>query len=262
MQEFVLDTSTVISLLVVTLILSNEYYKRVNIQRPSIGHLNWRDMILAMVLIVGVPYIYLALPLWAVTLIFALIFISLMYNSISPITGVYGAVLAIALVCVQYFLSSQWLSNIICIISFASLGAIFIKNGLQPNEVAAFSVVLMVYDIIAVFGTNLMQQLVNIMVSQPYFIGLRFNSAMIGGGDIAILTILVATTMKNHGRRNSLLMIIALVFPSFAILLMTILYNVIMLLPYLVFATPIYLATYYGIMARFATKDFSLARSF
>jgi len=255
MQEFILDASLVISLLVITLILSGEYYKRVNIQRPSIGHLNWRDLVFAMVLIVGVPYIYLAMPIWAVTLIFALILISLMYNSLSPIIGVYSAVLAIALTIAQFFLASQWLSNLICIVAFASLGPIFIKNGLQPNEVAAFSVALMIYDIIAVFGTDLMQQLVNILISQPYFIGLRFNSALIGGGDIALLSIFVATTLKNYGWRNSLLMIAALVFPSVVILLIAALYNVLMLLPYLVFATPIYLLTYYGIIARFSTKS-------
>lgn len=254
MQEFVVNTSVVISLLAITLLLNNEYYKRVKLERPSIGHLNWRDLIFAMVMIVGLPYVYLAMPLWAVTLIFALVLISLMYNSLSPIIGVSSAILAIALVSVQYFLASQWLSNVICIASFASLGSIFIKNGLQANEVAAFSVVLMVYDIIAVFGTDLMQQLISILMTQPYFIGLRFNTAVVGGGDIALLTIFVATTIKNYGWRNSMLMITALVAPSVVILLIAMLTNVLMLLPYLVFATPIYLLTYYGMIGRFAAK--------
>ncbi len=242
----------VVAFFIASLVLTTEYFRRVTIERPPYGHFNWIDLIFAFIFIIGAPFGYLALPQWGVTLIFALIFLTLLNLSLSPLMSFpallriflfVGAVIAQGII---FFSSGSFMfSNILALAIFVCIGPVFVKNGLQPKEIALFSVALMVYDIIATVKFGVMMQFVEKMLSQPYFLGFVTGDILIGGGDVVLSSIFVATTIKYKGYRKGYGLIAALTVPLIFISMLFYSWGYLVPIPYLIIAAPVYLFLYY-----------------
>ncbi|MGD2247916.1 MAG: hypothetical protein PVF58_05880 [Candidatus Methanofastidiosia archaeon] len=246
------DAALVITFFVLSLIFTVQYYKRVEIERPPFGHFNWRDLILALAFIVGAPFGYLALPQWGATILFALIFLTLLNLSTSQVIEEYSVVRVLFLVAVlgvQYVVYNRFnsfmLSNVLALIIFMCVGPVFVKNGLQPKEVAFFGTALIVYDVIATIGSGFMMQFVEKMLSQPYFLGFVASDFLVGGGDVVLSSIFVATTIKYKGLKQGYILVTALTVPIVVIALIYHFGGYLVPVPYLIIAAPVYLFFYY-----------------
>ena len=232
----------IVGMYLLALVSTVEYYQRARIQRPPLGHFNWRDVLFGLGFIVLMPFFYLALPVAGVTALFALFWAMLLYSALSPFLRRFPFIVAILIVVAQYFLRSPWLADAAVIIIAACVGTTFVKNGLNSREVAAFAVLLMVYDIVFTRFAGLMMPLMQKLMEQPYFIGLVIpGNAMLGGGDVALSAVFVADMTRHFGRRGGYLTAVLLVLPMFVLPFLGPAWRTTGI-PYLMFASPVYLA--------------------
>jgi hypothetical protein len=61
------------------------YFRTFQLARPSVGVLNLGDVAFMIGVIILIPYLYLALPLWLVAAIFAMAMLSILYFTGEPV---------------------------------------------------------------------------------------------------------------------------------------------------------------------------------
>ena len=77
---------TLVGIVAVTA-LALVYFRRVRLDRPPIGTFNGRDIAILLAFIVGLPFLYAAMPRWALTCLLALTFASALAIGYRPVLG-------------------------------------------------------------------------------------------------------------------------------------------------------------------------------
>jgi hypothetical protein len=75
----------VLGFIVGTVTLSWAYFRAYQLERPSVGVTNLGDVAFIMGVIILIPYLYLALPLWLVAAVFTLAMLSILYFTAQPV---------------------------------------------------------------------------------------------------------------------------------------------------------------------------------
>jgi hypothetical protein len=73
------------------------YFRTYQLARPSIGVINFGDVAFMIGLIVLIPYLYLALPLWLVTAILTMAMLGILYFTGEPVLRARWAIWVVAL---------------------------------------------------------------------------------------------------------------------------------------------------------------------
>jgi hypothetical protein len=197
------------------------YFRRVRINRPPIGVVNLRDAVILMIALVLMPYLYLSLPLVAVTVLLGIIVLTALYMTLEPVLPhplfLWGTCLG--LIAADIFLgldqgvqsmSFLLLNNAILVIVIIGATNLWAQSGMRAREVAMLAGALTVYDIIATWQlsvmTDVFQRLAQLPLVPVVAWGLSdpLTSLRLGLGDLLLITVFPLVLRKAFGRTAGL----------------------------------------------------------
>ena len=87
LQETVIELAVALVGIVAVTACALLYFRRVRLDRPPVGTFNGRDIGILLAFIIALPFLYAALPSWALTSFLALTFISALSIGYRPLLG-------------------------------------------------------------------------------------------------------------------------------------------------------------------------------
>lgn len=201
---------------VITCLLALAYLTRVRLERPAIGTFNGRDIAVLFVFIVGLPLLYLILPLLPLLVFLGITFASALSMGLRPLLGPSVTWLSVGLLIgINIYLTRTmlgtvvgwqiwWLVNSMMIILAAvTVANLYVQGGMRVKHIAWFAVVLAIYDAIFTFGWPVTNQLAQRFIGWPLdpAIGFRigvFNYSL-GLGDLLVYAMFVLGVRKAYG---------------------------------------------------------------
>jgi hypothetical protein len=191
------------------------YFRNYQLARPSIGVLNLGDVAFMMGVIILIPYLYLALPLWLVAAIFALAMLSILYFSAEPILRVSWTNWVVALLFLGadvgtnlHFGASSpaffLVNNAVLILAVVGVTNLWAQSGMKARDAAVLGGALALYDLIATSLLPLMTDLITRLAGIPFAPlvswGVGPDRFVIGLGDLLLATVFPLTMRKAFGR--------------------------------------------------------------
>jgi hypothetical protein len=177
------------------------FFRRFEMTRPPIGVFNRRDVYIVLGGIVLVPYVYLALPLGAVTVFLVLISLSVVYFALEPVLRARWAIWVTAVgliggdvVASHVFgpMSDPFLAvnNVVLIVIVVGVGNLWAQSGMRARDITLLAGALAVYDYIATTQLTLMTDLVHELAHAPLvpFMGwaVQDGGVSVGLGDLLL----------------------------------------------------------------------------
>jgi hypothetical protein len=191
------------------------YFRNFQTARPPIGVLNLGDVAFMIGVIILIPYLYLALPLWLVAAIFAMAMLSILLFVGEPVLRSRWANWVIALFLVGadvwtnlYFGSSSTafflVNNAVLVLAVVGVTSLWAQSGIKARDVAVLGGVLALYDLVATALLPLMTDLIERLVSIPFAPvvswGFGPERFVIGLGDLLLATVFPLAMRKAFGR--------------------------------------------------------------
>lgn len=196
-------------------ILASLYFRRYQVTRPPIGVFNRRDVYVVLGAIVLVPYLYLALPPWAVTALLALASASVLYFVAEPMIRSGRTTLAIVLVLVAVDIatalargvtSTEFLvvNNGVVVLVVLGIANLWAQSGMRARHIAVLAGALAAYDFVATSQLTLMTDLVHRLAHAPLVPFVAWGGARegiaIGLGDLLLAGAFPLVMRKAYGR--------------------------------------------------------------
>jgi hypothetical protein len=214
------------------------YFRRVRQERPPVGSFNRRDVGILLVFIVALPFLYAALPRWALTAFLVVTFASALSTGYRPVLGRLPLWLGIGLLIGANIWTSRtllgtvagwqlWWAELSVMVVLAAIAVanLYVQGGMKLRDVAWFALALACYDVFFTMVFPLTNKLVQEFLGfalDPSF-GMRFGLAnyAVGIGDLLIFAMFTTAAVKAYGRRAGwlalgLVVAFGCVVPSFA----------------------------------------------
>lgn len=213
------------------------YFRRVRQDRPPVGTFNGRDIGILLSIIIALPFLYAALPLWAITLILALTFASSLSIGYRQLLGPKRVWLGIGFLLGANLWTSRtmlgsvagwqlwWVElSILVTLGAISVANLYVQGGMKLRHVAWFALALGVYDVVFTMVFPLTNKLVQNFLGHPLdpSLGMRFgvNNYSLGIGDLLIFAMFAVAAYKAYGRSAArlalgLVVVFGAVVPSF-----------------------------------------------
>ena len=191
------------------------YFRNYQTARPSIGVLNLGDVAFMIGVIILIPYLYLALPLWLVAAIFAMAMLSILHFVGEPLLRARWAnwVVALSLIGADvwtnlYFGATSTafflVNNTVLVLAVVGVTSLWAQSGIKARDVAVLGGVLALYDLIATSLLPLMTDLITHLASIPFAPvvnwGVSHERFVIGIGDLLLATVFPLAMRKAFGR--------------------------------------------------------------
>jgi hypothetical protein len=191
------------------------YFRNYQIARPSIGVLNLGDVAFMIGVIILIPYLYLALPLWLVVVIFAMAMLSILYFTGESVLRARWAKWVAALLLIGanvganlYFGATSTtfflVNNTVLVLAVVGVTSLWAQSGIKARDVAVLGGVLALYDLIATSLLPLMTDLIARLASIPFAPvvswGVGPDRFVIGFGDLLLATVFPLAMRKAFGR--------------------------------------------------------------
>ncbi len=225
MFELVLAMSSTI----LTLALALAYVRHVRVERPAIGTFNRRDIAILFAFIVGLPLLYVVLPLLPLLIFLGITFTSALSIGLRPLLSPTATWVVVGtLVGANIYLAGAmlgtvggwqlfWLENSVVVIAAAvTVANLYVQGGMRLRHVAWFALILACYDLIFTFVWPLTNMLSQRFLGWPldpatgYRLGI-FNASL-GLGDLLVYSLFVIAVYKAYGRRQTGLACLVAVF--------------------------------------------------
>lgn len=205
----------VLGLTACAVLLGWAYFRSYRLARPSIGVINLEDVAFMVVVIVLVPYLYLALPLWVVATVFALAMLSILYIVCEPVIRSPWAIWAVALVFLATDVGANLhfgpnstafflVNNAMLVLAVAGVANLWAQSGMKARDVALLGAGLALYDFIATSLLPLMTDLIGRLASIPFAPvitwGVEPYRVLVGLGDLLLAAVFPLTMVKGFGR--------------------------------------------------------------
>jgi hypothetical protein len=192
------------------------YFRRVRLERPPIGTFNGRDIGILLTFIVTLPFLYAALPVWAITCFLALTFASALFFGYRPVLGRTGVWVCIGVLIGANLWTSRtmlgttagwqlWWAELSLLVGLAavSVANLYVQGGMKLRHVAWLALALGVYDLIFSSVYPLTNKLVQEFLGAPLdpSMGMRFglDNFAIGIGDVLIFALFTVVVYKAYG---------------------------------------------------------------
>ena len=176
------------------------YFRNYQIARPSVGVLNLGDVAFMIGVIILIPFLYLALPLWVVAAIFAMAMLSILLFVAEPLLRARWANWVVALLLIG---ADVWSNLYFGATSTTFFGeqhstragrvgvtSLWAQSGIKARDVAVLGGVLALYDLIATSLLPLMMDLIERLASIPFAPvvswGVGSERFVIGLGDLLL----------------------------------------------------------------------------
>lgn len=193
------------------------YMRHVRVERPAIGTFNGRDIAILFVFIVGLPLLYLVLPLTPLIVALAITFTSALSIGLRPLLGatatwvVVGLLIGANIWLTRTMLGTVvgwqmwWVENsVIVIIAAITVANLYVQGGMRVGHIAWFATILAVYDAIFTFKWPVTNELAQRFLGWPLdpAIGFRLGvfNASLGLGDLLVYSMFVIAVYKAYGR--------------------------------------------------------------
>jgi hypothetical protein len=200
------------------------YFKRVRLERPSIGTFNGRDVTILAAFIVVLPILYLVLPTQILTAFLTVTFASAMYIALRPllpplvILPLAGSLITANILVTYHALGTErgWQAYWLLISTMVVLAAVgvsnlYVQGGMRLRHIAGLGLFLAVYDIFFATIIPLSPMLADTFEGQPldaafgfYMHGMQAN---LGLGDILVYALYMIGAYKAYGRRGAAVML-------------------------------------------------------
>jgi hypothetical protein len=195
------------------------YFRNYQLARPSIGVLNLGDVAFMIGVIILIPYLYLALPLWLVAAILAMAMLSILYFTGEPVLRARWANWVVALLLIgadvranlhlgatstTFFL----VNNTVLILAVVGVTSLWAQSGMKARDVAVLGGALAAYDLIATsllpLMTDLISRLASIPLAPVVSWGVGPERLLIGLGDLLFATVFPLVMRKAFGRASGI----------------------------------------------------------
>jgi hypothetical protein len=191
------------------------YFRNYQLARPSVGVLNLGDVAFMIGVIILIPYLYLALPLWLVAAIFALAMLSILQLLGEPLLMARWAnwVFALSLVGADVWTNLRLgatstafllVNNVVLVLAVVGVTSLWAQSGIKARDVAVLGGVLALYDLIATALLPLMTDLIERLASIPFAPVVSWGAGperfVIGIGDLLLTTVFPLVMRKAFGR--------------------------------------------------------------
>ena len=197
-------------------LLALVYLKRVRVERPPVGTFNGRDIAVLFVFIVGLPLLYLVLPLLPLVIFLGVTFVSALAIGLQPIMNatvrwvLIGLLIGANIFTTRTMLGTVtgwqifWTINSVVIIGAAvSVANLYVQGGMRVRHVAWFSLILACYDAIFTFKWPVTNMLAQRFLESPLYPGIGFRlglyNAALGLGDLLVYSMFVVAVYKAYG---------------------------------------------------------------
>ncbi|MFF5235385.1 hypothetical protein [Dactylosporangium sp. NPDC000521] len=193
------------------------YFRWVRLSRPAIGVFDIGDVFAMMGFVVVLPFVYLALPGWALPTVLGLVFAAGLGIGYEPVVthGWWRRGLILSLLGVDLAAWAAWragaaptwftaVNSVVVMLIAVSAANLSAQGGLKLRHAAWFTLGLAVYDLTFATAIPITQKLAEAIQGYPYApsAGLRVGelSAVIGMGDLLAYALYGATAYKAYGR--------------------------------------------------------------
>ena len=193
------------------------YFRRVRLERPPIGTFNGRDIAILLALIVALPFLYAALPGWAITCFLALTFAAALSIGYRPVCGVVPVWLGIGVLIGANIWTSHtmmgttagwqlWWAELDILVALGAIAVanLYVQGGMKLKHVAWFALALALYDAGFTLVVNVTAVLVEEFIGHPLdpTFGIRggVNNYGIGIGDLLVYALFVVASYKAYGK--------------------------------------------------------------
>jgi hypothetical protein len=192
------------------------YFRRVRLDRPPIGTFNGRDIGILLTFIIALPFLYAALPGWALTCFLALTFASALSIGYRPVLGRTWSWLLIGLLIGANLWTSRtmlgtvagwqlWWAELSVLVALAAISVanLYVQGGMKLRYVAWLALALGGYDVIFSSVYPLTSKLTQEFLGAPLdpSLGMRFgiDNFAIGIGDLLIFALFAVAVYKAYG---------------------------------------------------------------
>lgn len=209
------------------------YFRRYEITRPPVGVFSLGDVAVMIGVIVILPYLYLAFPLWLVGGIFALGMLSILYFTAEPVLRSRWAVWLVVLamwgadICTQLWFGAFSVpflvtNNAVLVIAIAGTTNLWAQSGMKARDVTVLAGVLAVYDVIATsllpLTTDLFARLAGMPFAPLVAWGADGAQLAVGLGDLLLATTFPLVMRKAFGRPAGIAAIIIVLSATAAVI--------------------------------------------
>jgi hypothetical protein len=210
----------VLGCVVAVLLGSWAYFRRYQVSRPPIGVFNLKDIALMVVLIILLPLLYLALPLWLAATLLLLVTLSLLYFAWEPVLQVRWAIWLAALTLLALDSAAAFLfgtnqnaffavNDLVLLLIVIGATNLWVQSGMKARDAAILGVFLTLYDFIATSRLPLMGDLVTRLSGLPLAPLVAWSSEHtlwgIGLGDLLLASVFPLVMRKAFGRPAGLI---------------------------------------------------------
>ena len=191
------------------------YFRNYQLARPSIGVLNLGDVAFMIGVIILIPYLYLALPLWLVATILAMAMLGILYFTGEPVLRARWANWVVALLLIGADVGANLhlgatsttfilVNNTVLILAVVGVTSLWAQSGMKARDVAVLGGALAAYDLIATSLLPLMSDLISRLASIPLAPvvswGVGPERLLIGLGDLLLATVFPLVMRKAFDR--------------------------------------------------------------
>lgn len=200
--------------------LSWLYFRRYRMQRPPIGVFNLWDVAVMMGAILLIPYLYLLLPRWMVTLLLALGALGITFFLFEPVWRSSRLAWVITLLIIAATLGAWWrfggtapeflfINNVVQVLSVIGISNLWAQSGMKARDAAVLGAALVVYDFLFTSVLPLMTDLFTQIDGLPFapVVGwpvTREGILLIGLGDLLLAAVFPLVMRKAYGRTAGL----------------------------------------------------------
>ena len=193
------------------------YFRHVRQERPPVGTFNGRDIAILLALIIVLPFLYAALPGWAITCVLALTFAAALSIGYRLVWGAVPVWLGIGVLVGANIWTSHtlmgtttgwelwWVElDILVALGAIAVANLYVQGGMKLKHVAWFGLMLALYDAGSTLVVNVTAVLVEDFIGHPLdpTFGIRggVNNYGIGIGDLLFYALFVVASYKAYGK--------------------------------------------------------------
>lgn len=194
------------------------YLQHVRLERPAVGRFNGRDIAVLSGFLIALPFLYVAVPQWTLTMFLTITFVASMSIGYRPVLGRAQLWSGIGLLlALNYYLARTmlgtvlgwqlfWAENsIIVALGAVAVANLYVQGGMRLRHVCHFAMLLAVYDSVFTLVWPVTNQLTERFLGFPLdpSMGTRVGiyNASIGIGDLLVYALFVTAAVKAYGRR-------------------------------------------------------------
>jgi hypothetical protein len=197
------------------LLLGWAYFRNYQLGRPSIGVINLADVAIMIGVIVLIPYLYLALPLWVVAAILTVAMVGILYFTAEPLLRARWATWVVTLLLLGSDIGTNLhfgatsttfslVNDTVLVLATVGVANLWAQSGMKARDVAVLGGALALYDLIATSLRPLMTDLIWRLATIPFAPvvtwGVGSDRLLIGLGDLLLATVFPLVMRKAFGR--------------------------------------------------------------